>query len=68
MVEAQVQIGVWMAGLLICAFAQRKSSQGLPQLVGCTAVEEDSEFYIAIGVEGPGVLKEVVGDLVTTAN
>ncbi|CAI7587121.1 unnamed protein product [Penicillium palitans] len=59
LVEAQVQIGVWMTGLLMWAFAQRKTTQDLPPLVGCTAVGEDWKFYIAIGVEGSGVLKEV---------
>ncbi|CAI7596509.1 unnamed protein product [Penicillium glandicola] len=48
LVEAQVQIGVWMTGLLMWAFARRKSLKDLPPLVGCTAVGED---YIAIGVE-----------------
>lgn len=61
LVEAQVQIGVWMTGLLMWAFEQRKTTQDLPPLVGCTAVGEDWKFYIAIGVEGSGVLKEVVG-------
>ncbi|KAJ6185165.1 hypothetical protein N7519_006466 [Penicillium mononematosum] len=59
LVEAQVQIGVWMTGLLMWAFAQRKSVKDLPPLVGCTAVGEDWKFYIATGVEGSGVLKEV---------
>ncbi|KAF4765731.1 hypothetical protein HAV15_003422 [Penicillium sp. str.  len=59
LVEAQVQIGVWMTGLLMWAFEQRKTTQDLPPLVGCTAVGEDWKFYIAIGVEGSGVLKEV---------
>ncbi|KAJ5969989.1 hypothetical protein N7501_006237 [Penicillium viridicatum] len=60
LVEGQVQIGVWMTGLLMWAFAQRKSTRDLPPLVGCTAVGEDWKFYMAIGVEGSGVLKEVV--------
>ncbi|OQD92490.1 hypothetical protein PENSOL_c041G11628 [Penicillium solitum] len=59
LVEAQVQIGVWMTGLLMWAFEQRKTTQDLPPLVGCTAVGEDWKFYIAIGVEGSGVLKGV---------
>ncbi|KAF9250355.1 hypothetical protein DTO006G1_6754 [Penicillium roqueforti] len=59
LVEAQVQIGVWMTGLLMWAFAQRKSVKDLPPLVGCTAVGEDWKFYIATGVEESGVLKEV---------
>ncbi|OQE27101.1 hypothetical protein PENFLA_c006G07284 [Penicillium flavigenum] len=41
------------------AFAQRKSVKDLPPLVGCAAVGEDWKFYIAIGVEASGVLKEV---------
>lgn len=70
LVEAEVQIGVWMTGLLMWAFAQRKTTQGLPPY---TAVGQDWKFYIAIGVEGSGVLKEVVGYtsvtcLVTIAN
>lgn len=60
LVEAQVQLGVWMTGLLMWAFAQRKSVKDLPPLIGCTAVGEDWKFYIAIGVEGPGVLEQVV--------
>lgn len=63
LVEAQVQIGVWMTGLLMWAFAQRKSVKDLPPLVGCTAVGEDWKFYIATGVEESGVLKEVVGNM-----
>ncbi|KAJ5201003.1 hypothetical protein N7449_005806 [Penicillium cf. viridicatum] len=59
LVEAQVQLGVWMTGLLMWAFAQRKSVKDLPPLIGCTAVGEDWKFYIAIGVEGPGVLEQV---------
>ncbi|KAJ6050207.1 hypothetical protein N7444_006923 [Penicillium canescens] len=59
LVEAQVQLGVWMTGLLMWAFAQRKSVKDLPPLVGCTAVGEDWKFYIAIGVEGSGTLEEV---------
>lgn len=60
LVEAQVQRGVWMTGLLMWAFAQRKSVKDLPPLIGCTAVGEDWKFYIAIGVDGPGVLEQVV--------
>ncbi|KAJ5457285.1 hypothetical protein N7530_012559 [Penicillium desertorum] len=59
LIEAPVQIGVWMTGLLRWAFAQRKSVKDLPPLVGCTAVGEDWKFYIATGVEGSGILKEV---------
>ncbi|KAJ6003528.1 hypothetical protein N7522_006220 [Penicillium canescens] len=59
LVEAQVQLGVWMTGLLMWAFAQRKIVTDLPPLVGCTAVGEDWKFYIAIGVEGSGTLEEV---------
>lgn len=59
LVEAQVQLGVWMTGLLMWAFAQRKSVKDLPPLIGCTAVGEDWKFYIAIGVEGPGILEQV---------
>ncbi|KAJ5950797.1 uncharacterized protein N7479_009210 [Penicillium vulpinum] len=59
LVEAQVQLGVWMTGLLMWAFAQRKSVKNLPPLIGCTTVGEDWKFYIAIGVEGSGVLEEV---------
>ena len=62
LVEAQVQLGVWMAGLLMWAFAQNKTVKDLPPLLGCTAVGEDWKFYIAVGVEGSGVLEEVVGN------
>ncbi|CAG8408312.1 unnamed protein product [Penicillium salamii] len=57
LMEAQVQLGVWMAGLLMWAFAQR-SVEDLPPLVGCTVIGEDWKFYIAVG-SGPGVLEEV---------
>ncbi|KAJ5706416.1 hypothetical protein N7536_002105 [Penicillium majusculum] len=40
-------------------YNRRKTTQDLPPLVGCTAVGEDWKFYIAIGVEGSGVLKGV---------
>jgi hypothetical protein len=63
LIEAPVQIGVWMTGLLRWAFAQRKSVKDLPPLVGCTAVGEDWKFYIATGVEGSGILKEVVSSM-----
>ncbi|KGO69805.1 hypothetical protein PITC_042680 [Penicillium italicum] len=59
LVEAHVQLGVWMAGLIMWAFGQRNSVRDLPPLVGFTAVGEDWKFYIAFGVEGSGVLKEV---------
>lgn len=72
LVDAQVQLGVWMTGFLMRAFAQRKSVKNLPPLIGCTAVGEDWKFYITIGVEGSGILKEVVSicfcDLVIMAN
>lgn len=45
------------------AFAQRNSVKDLPPLVGCTTVGEDWKFYIAIGVKGSGVLKEVVSSM-----
>lgn len=61
LVEAQVQLGVWIAGLLMWAFAQNKTVKDLPPLIGCTAVGDDQKFYIAVGVEGSGVLEEVVG-------
>ncbi|KAJ5251111.1 hypothetical protein N7489_001521 [Penicillium chrysogenum] len=53
LIGAQVQIGVRMTGLLMWAFAQRRSVKYLP-LVGCTAVED-----IATGVEGSVILNEV---------
>jgi hypothetical protein len=62
LIKAQVQIGVWMTGLLMWAFAQRRSVKYLP-LVGCTAVEEDWKFYIATGVDGSVILNEVVSKM-----
>ncbi|QQK43739.1 putative integral membrane protein [Penicillium digitatum] len=35
------------------------SLQDLPPLIGCTAVGEDWKFYIAVGAEESGTLKEV---------
>ncbi|KAJ5496238.1 hypothetical protein N7463_008225 [Penicillium fimorum] len=46
LVEVQVQIG-------------RRSLKDLRPLVGCIVVGEDWKFYIAVGVQGSGVLKEV---------
>ncbi|KAJ5580220.1 uncharacterized protein N7459_006205 [Penicillium hispanicum] len=60
LIEAQVQLGVWMSGLLMWAFTQRKDGICPPPLVGCTVVGEDWKFYIAVaGNASSGTLEEV---------
>lgn len=69
LVEAQVQLGVWMMVLSMWAYAQRTRVVDLPPLVGCAAVGEDWKFYIASGVEGPaGILDEVASMTFSMAN
>ncbi|PYH89072.1 hypothetical protein BO71DRAFT_488259 [Aspergillus ellipticus CBS 707.79] len=65
LIEAQVQLAVWMAGLVRWGFEQRPSclssaasiARGAggavpPPVVGCTVVGEDWKFYIVFGVAG----------------
>lgn len=64
LIEAQVHLGVWMAGLLMWASQQRKNSTEIPPVVGCTAVGQDWKFYIIVGDQGcSGNLDEVVSIL-----
>ncbi|PWY67514.1 hypothetical protein BO70DRAFT_345297 [Aspergillus heteromorphus CBS 117.55] len=65
LVEAQVQLAVWMAGLVVWGFDQRPPSMPSaasvargdgapipPPVVGCTIVGEDWKFYIVYGAAG----------------
>lgn len=54
-VEAQVQLGIWMTGLVMWAFTRRTTMTGLPPPVGCAVVGADWKFYIAIPVQEPWV-------------
>lgn len=60
LVEAQVQLGVWSAGLLLWAAEQRQPGNPLPPIVGCTAVGEDWKFYIIFGIGPTPALQEIV--------
>lgn len=64
LVEAQVQLGVWSAGLLLWASEQRQPGNILPPLIGCTAVGEDWKFYIIFGVGSSSSLDEIVSTCV----
>ncbi|OJJ31652.1 hypothetical protein ASPWEDRAFT_45621 [Aspergillus wentii DTO 134E9] len=61
--EAQVQLGVWMAGLVSWAFDHRREAVLPPPIVGCIAMGDRWEFYIIYGVEDETTreLAEVVG-------
>lgn len=61
LVEAQVQLGVWMAGFMAWAFEHRTGPAVPPPTIGCVVVGERWEFYIIYGIEGPSSeLSEVV--------
>ncbi|XHF98426.1 hypothetical protein AWENTII_001978 [Aspergillus wentii] len=57
LIEAQVQLAVWMAGLVSWGFANRTSHNNrecvLPPMMGCTVVGEDWKLYIVYGIAGP---------------
>lgn len=61
-VEAQVQLAVWMAGLISWCVSSREHPRFYPPpAIGCTVVGGNWEFYVAYGIPEPcGQLSEVV--------
>ncbi|PLB44908.1 hypothetical protein P170DRAFT_479449 [Aspergillus steynii IBT 23096] len=51
LVEAQVQLGVWMAGLITWMWERRCKGALPPPVVGCISIGERWDFYIIYGVE-----------------
>ncbi|KAE8401193.1 hypothetical protein BDV37DRAFT_285893 [Aspergillus pseudonomiae] len=55
LIEAQVQLSVWMTGLMSWAYSsqhQGGTHVSPPPIVGCTVLGEDWKFYIIYGVAG----------------
>ena len=50
LIEAEVQLGVWMAGFFSWAFRHRTGSEIPPPMVGYISVGESWEIYIVHGV------------------
>lgn len=65
MLEAEVQLTNWMAGLYLWSFSKSPRAGNHPAAIGCTVVGEEWRFYIFDGCrdsdEDYAPLFEVVG-------
>ncbi|KAL2812681.1 hypothetical protein BDW59DRAFT_36804 [Aspergillus cavernicola] len=50
--EAEVQLGVWMAGLVSWMWERRCGTPTPPPVIGCISIGDQLDFYIVYGVEG----------------
>ena len=51
LIEAEVQLGVWMSGLFSWMLQHRREAIPLPPVVGCVCMEANWEFHIVYCVE-----------------
>ncbi|KAE8147228.1 hypothetical protein BDV25DRAFT_142949 [Aspergillus avenaceus] len=59
-VEAEVQLGIWMTGLVLWMWERQNKIVSPPPVVGCICIGDRWEFYIIYGLEGPdSMLSEV---------
>ncbi|KAL4931263.1 uncharacterized protein BDV17DRAFT_256380 [Aspergillus undulatus] len=59
-VEAEVQLGIWMSGLVSWMWERRNRIVSPPPVVGCICVGDRWDFYVIYGLEGPdAALSEV---------
>ncbi|KAL4740701.1 hypothetical protein BDV11DRAFT_184683 [Aspergillus similis] len=52
-VEAEVQLGIWMSGLVSWMWERRNRVVSPPPVVGCICVGDRWDFYLIYGLEGP---------------
>lgn len=52
-VEAEVQLGIWISGLVSWTWERRNRVVSPPPVVGCICIGDRWDFYIIYGLEGP---------------
>ncbi|KAL4943476.1 hypothetical protein BDV06DRAFT_211044 [Aspergillus oleicola] len=52
-VEAEVQLGIWMSGLVSWMWERRNRIVSPPPVVGCVCVGDRWDFYVIYGLQGP---------------
>ncbi|KAL4782622.1 hypothetical protein BJX76DRAFT_349255 [Aspergillus varians] len=52
-VEAEVQLGIWMSGLVSWMWGRQNTVVSPPPVVGCICVGDRWDFYVIYGLEGP---------------
>ncbi|KAL3429819.1 hypothetical protein BDV09DRAFT_189796 [Aspergillus tetrazonus] len=52
-VEAEVQLGIWISGLVSWMWERRNRVVSPPPVVGCICIGDQWDFYIIYGLEGP---------------